>query len=367
MTSHASPGLLAGLKVLDCSLWQPGQYAAQLLADLGAEVIKIEPPGGDRMRFMADRFFTVNGHKRSVVADLKTGAGRVRVLDLARQAEVFIEGFKPGVADRLGVGYAHLSAVNPALVYCSISGFGQSGPLAMHSGHDHNYQAYAGAIAFAGDQPAFTSALIGDQGSGMTAAFAICAALLCARRTGEGERIDVSMADVIAGWVAPSIAVDPSRPFPISQGVAGMGLFATADGFVVLGVFTEDRLWDKLCAGLGLGDAIGLGFDARSLRSAELNARLAGALRVHPRDAIAARLGAQEVPIAPVLSPEEMLELPHFVEHGLFARAPDGTRSIGHVARYRNHPARPPGLPPDLGEHGDGGFHDDGDGSTAGT
>ena len=205
MTGRTSPtSLLEGLRVVDLSLWQPGHTATQLLADLGADVLKIEPPGGDRMRPLVDRFYNYNGHKRSVVLDLKTDADRERLLGLVAEAEVVVENYRPGVADRLGVGFDDLSAVNPSVVMCSISGFGQSGPLSSVTGHDHNFQAYAGAFTFPdGGPPAPAGLLVGDQGGGLAAAFAILAAVLSARRDGVGDHIDVSITDLLAAWVAP--------------------------------------------------------------------------------------------------------------------------------------------------------------------
>src|SRR5258706_14497369 len=123
--------MLAGLKVLDLSMWQPGHVATQLLADLGADVLKVEPPGGDRERVMADRVANFYGHKRSLVLDLKQAEQRDRLYDLVREADVVVEGYRPGQADRLGVGYERLAAINPALVYCSITGLGQARPRAM--------------------------------------------------------------------------------------------------------------------------------------------------------------------------------------------------------------------------------------------
>ena len=140
-------GLLDGMRVLDAGIWRPVPHATQLLADLGAEVLKIEPPAGDPMRTFPDIFHDVASHKGSVVLDLRSDAGRARALELASRADVFCEGWRPGVADRLGVGYEHVKAVNPSIIYCSVSGYGQTGALAGVPGHDVNYQALAGAVA----------------------------------------------------------------------------------------------------------------------------------------------------------------------------------------------------------------------------
>jgi crotonobetainyl-CoA:carnitine CoA-transferase CaiB-like acyl-CoA transferase len=348
-------GLLAGLPVLDLSLWQPGHTATQLLADLGADVLKIEPPGGDRMRPQADRFINFNGRKRSLVLNLKDSEERQRFLDLVGSFEVVVENYRPGVADRLGVGYDALRAVNPSVVLCSISGFGQTGPLAPSTGHDPNFQAYAGTFTIPEHgEPVRPAVLIGDQGGGLAAAFAILAAVLCARRTGEGEHIDVSIADLLATWVAPHGPVDERREPEAARSGAlpAMGSFRTADGgWVVLGVYSEDRLWDVLCEELGLDSYVGLTMAERASRAGELHDTLAAALSLMSRDEAVERLGARAVPAAPVLSRREMLEHPHFRERGVITTGPDGLRSVGHPIRYAVHPALPPGRPPELDEH----------------
>jgi len=352
-------GMLAGLRVLDLSLWQPGHTATQLLADLGADVLKIEPPGGDRERIMPDRVANYYGNKRSLVLDLKREEDRAKLLELAKDAEVVVEGSRPGVADRLGAGYAQLSAVNPALVYCSISGFGQTGPLAMAPGHEHNYQAYTGAFTYPeqGGEPVAAKPLVGDQGSGITAAFAILAAVLCARRTGQGEYIDVAMADVILYCVAPSGTIGEQAPAGHKNKPPAMGEFATSDGgYVVLGVFSEDHFWDKLCQALGLDTHVGVKMAERDRRSAELRADLVAAVSKRPRDELVTELARAGVPIAPVLTREEGLSHPHFWERGVVARGPDGDRRIAHPIRYKNRPALPPARPAEIGEGGDLGF-----------
>ncbi len=210
-------GLLEGVRVLDLGIWRPAPYATQLLAELGAEVIKVEPPGGDPMRTYPGLFAGLHADKRGLVLDLKVPGGRARALDLAAGADVVVEGFRPGVADRLGVGYDHVRAVNPAVVYCSVSGLGQDGPLASAPGHDLNYAAWSAMLAPDGGAPAVPAIPVADLAGGMAAAFAVCAALVRATRTGEGERIDVAMAGVLATWVgavAPRTRAEIGRRTP---------------------------------------------------------------------------------------------------------------------------------------------------------
>ncbi|MGX7678479.1 CaiB/BaiF CoA transferase family protein [Jatrophihabitans sp. DSM 45814] len=349
--------LLNGLRVLDLSLWQPGHYATQLLADLGAEVIKIEPPGGDRMRPLADRFANFNGRKRSLVLDLKNSDDYATLLDLLADVEVLVENYRPGVAAKLGVDFERLHPIKPELVVCSITGFGQGGPLAAVTGHDANYQAYAGAMSMIDGQPPVPAGLlVGDQGSGLVAAFAILAAVLCARRTGEGEHIDVSMADLLATWVAPLGPVDDRRPTTSQDGVTGeapaMGLFATADDhWVVLGVFSENHFWDALCSGLGLQQHVGLTMRDREAQATPLRADLTAQIARHTRDELLRNLGAMGVPIAPVLTRSEMLQHDHFRKRGVLTVGPEGYLMVGHPVRYAVHPALPPGSAPRLDEY----------------
>src|SRR5207253_2722884 len=151
-------------------------------------------------------FASLSADKRSVVLDLKDGGDRSRALELAADADVVVEGYRPGVADRLGIGYDAVRAVNPSVIYCSVSGLGQDGPLSQASGHDINYLAWSGALSPEGGPPREPAVPVADLSGGMAAAFAICAAAVRKLKTGEGERIDVAMADVLATWtgaVAP--------------------------------------------------------------------------------------------------------------------------------------------------------------------
>jgi crotonobetainyl-CoA:carnitine CoA-transferase CaiB-like acyl-CoA transferase len=164
--------LLSGMRILDLSIWRPGPYATQLLAEIGADVVKVEPPGGDPMRRYPELFASLNANKRSIVVDLKARSGRSRVLGLAAEADVVIEGFRPGVADRLGVGYGDVRAVNPTVIYCSISGMGQAGPLALAPGHDLNYLAWSGALGPEGGSPAVPAVPVADLASELVKASA---------------------------------------------------------------------------------------------------------------------------------------------------------------------------------------------------
>ncbi|CAB4362458.1 unannotated protein [freshwater metagenome] len=352
-------GLLDGLKVIDLSLWQPGHVATQLLADLGADVLKAEPPGGDRMRPQGDRYLNWNGHKRSAVFDLKNPDDRARLLSHVAEAEVVVEGFRPGVADRLGVGFDALRAANPSIVLCSLTGFGQFGPLSNVAGHDYNYQAYAGAFTFReGEQPAHAGMLVGDMGSGMAAAFAILAAVLCARRTGEGEHIDLAITDLLAAWVLPTGPIDGrDGTTAAAEHLPGLGCYRTRDDkWVELGVYSEDVLWGLMCTGLGLEHIAALDMSARAAQAVHLCAELTAAIGSRDRADLIAVMLPLGVPMAPILTRDEMLAHPHFWERGVLQHDDSGRLRAGHPIRYGEHPALAPGDAPTLDQHRSGGF-----------
>lgn len=331
---------LDGVRVLDLSIWRPGPYCTQLLVELGADVVKVEPPGGDPMRVFPGLFAELNKGKRSGAVDLKAEGGRELVLARAAGADVAVEGFRPGVAARLGIGEPDLRAVRPSIVWCSISGYGQDGPLVDVPGHDLDYQAWAGSLEprAPGAPPVEARPPIADLGGGAYAAMAICAALVRRATTGEGESIDVSMTDVLASWTG---AVAPDRLPGAAEGspvVAGYGTFATRDGgWVALGVLAEDHLWAALCAGLGLDDVAGLTLAERSAEAAALQGRLATAIGGRDRDALVAELSGADVPVAPVLSRAEVLAAPLFRERGLVSDGPDGRPAMHHPVRFAAH------------------------------
>ena len=302
---------LSGIRVLDLSIWRPGPYATSLLVPLGADVLKVEPPGGDPMRFYPGLFAAVNEGKRSIELDLKDGVARARALELATQADVLVEGFRPGVLARLGLDEAAVRARNPGIVYCSISGYGQRDPRAALPGHDVNYQAWSGALTPEGGTATTVPPLpTADLAAGLTAAFGICAAVLGRISSGEGTYLDVSMTDVLATWTGPSGSgtAGGSEADSSSPPTPGYGLFATADGGqVALGVLNEQHFWVALCGELGLGEVAALGFDERRRRAVEIQGALANAIATQPRDGLVARLVGAGVPVAPVLDREGML------------------------------------------------------------
>jgi crotonobetainyl-CoA:carnitine CoA-transferase CaiB-like acyl-CoA transferase len=354
---QAYDGLLSGIRVLDLSIWRPGPYATQLLANLGADVLKVEPPGGDPMRVFPELFSRLNANKRSAVLDLKQPAERDRAYELVADADALVEGFRPGVAARLGLGEAKVREVNPDIVYCSVSGFGQDGPLALRPGHDINYQAYAGVLAPNGGPPVESALPIADLAGGTFAALAVCAALVGRARTGEGEHVDVAMADVLATWTGPlatTAVAGSDRPL---GGLPTYGSFLTADDrWITLGVLSEQHLWTAVCGVLGLEDLADLDMLERVERHDEVRARLVHAIREWPEERLLDAFGAG-APVAPVLSREEMLDAAQFRARGLIEGiARDGLPVMGYPVRFETRRARPSGQAPAAGDHQAEGF-----------
>jgi crotonobetainyl-CoA:carnitine CoA-transferase CaiB-like acyl-CoA transferase len=337
-------GLLTGVKVLDVSIWRPGPYTTRLLADLGAAVLKVEPPGGDPMRAYRDLFDDLVAGKRTMELDLKSPEGQRRIRELATEHDVLVEGYRPGVAERLGVGYEAMRAANPAIVYCSISGFGQTGPLTHAPGHDINYQALAGVLApEAHHVPTDPATPYADLAGGLFAAFAICAALVNVRRTGEGEQIDVSMTDALATWAGASGGTAEGAEGR-QQGLPHYGIFECADGGrITLGVIAEDHFWRGLCQALdlpaGLEDLVMLD---RIARYDELRPLVEEAIAREPADVMLKKLSAHDVPVAPVLDRAGMLAHEHFRARGTVVDDAAGNPHVGHPVRYTHRPATPP-------------------------
>lgn len=332
--------LLAGLRVLDVSIWRPGPYATSLLVALGADVLKVEPPGGDPMRHYAELFVPINAGKRSIELDLKGAAGRTRAMDLATEADVVVEGFRPGVMARLGLDYPAVRTANPGIVYCSISGYGQRDPRAALPGHDVNYQAWAGALRPEGGSGAMPPLPAADLASGMTAAFGICAAVFGRMASGDGTYLDVSMTDVLSTWTG-SVGATRNEPdgAPLQEpdeAVPGYGLFATSDeGQVALGVVNEQPFWSNLCRALGLDHVADLDFAARSARGVALQRDVATAIATRRRDELVSELMAAAVPVAPVLDRPGMLAGAPFPSFPIRLGLPEAPGAVPALDQHR--------------------------------
>jgi crotonobetainyl-CoA:carnitine CoA-transferase CaiB-like acyl-CoA transferase len=256
---------LEGVRVLDLSQYLPGPFATQLLADLGAEVIKVEPPVGDPMRSfifcdadgVSPFYKQVNAGKQVVTLDLKTAAGRTVLAELLNRADVLLESYRPGVLERLGFSRVRLQELNPRLIHCALSGFGQTGPCRERAGHDLTYLAMSGMLSLTGtpETPVMPFPPICDYAAGKQAATAILAALLRRARRGKGAFIDVSLFEMALSWqsFALTAAQRPGQAFArgrdlLTGGAACYQIYRTADGrFVALGAI-EEKFWRTFCA-----------------------------------------------------------------------------------------------------------------------
>jgi crotonobetainyl-CoA:carnitine CoA-transferase CaiB-like acyl-CoA transferase len=345
------------MRVLDLAAWRPIPHATQILADLGAEVLKVEPPGGDPMRSYPEIFASVARGKRSIELDLRSDAGRARVRALAAEADVVCEGWRPGVAARLGVAYEALAAEHPELVYCSLSGYGQDGPRRDLPGHDLNFQAIAGAVAVPpGRVPEIPRLPVADLEGGTMCALLICAAWARRLATGVGERIDVAMADVVAWWVGPrsgTVAISDA-PADRAAGSPGYGVFRTADDrWIALGVLGEPRLWDAICRALELDDLATTSFAQRLGRTEEVNAAIGTAVGALDHDTVLTRLEAAGAPVSPVLTPEDAAREPQLRSRGFHVETAAGL-TAGLPARLGRSGRPLPSTVPAVGEHPEG-------------
>jgi crotonobetainyl-CoA:carnitine CoA-transferase CaiB-like acyl-CoA transferase len=243
------------------------------------------------------------------------------------------------------------------VIYCSVSGLGQDGPLSQASGHDINYLAWSGALTPEGGRPREPAVPVADLSGGMAAAFAVCAAVVRQLKTGEGERIDVAMADVVATWTG-AVAPQAEGTDEAARGVPGYGTFATADGrYIVLGVLTEDHFWRPLCEVLELAaDVAALGFVDRMARVDELQAKITTAIGKCQRDDLVGALLGAGVPVAPVLDRSEMVGLRHFVDRRAVTTEDWADPATGFPVRFVNHPATRKQRPPEIDQHRGQGF-----------
>lgn len=310
---------LAGVKVADFSVLLPGPLTTVVLADLGADVVKIEPPGGDAARaILPELFEAVNRNKRSVVLDLKSEAGRREVEGIARWADVVIETFRPGVADRIGIGFDALAAMNPQLVYCSLSGYGQDGPWRDKPGHDLNYLAAAGALAFSGSwggKPARSSVPIADIAAGGFAASAILAALRECEQKKQPVHLDLSLFESAFFCTAMRHGLDDDTD-PSAHLFPGNDVYETADGGMLSLGLVEDRFWAAFCRVVAvdapdLADARFAAAADRRRQGDELTTILKKLLLNHSVDEWCTRLQGSDVPFEVCVTPAQAARSDH--------------------------------------------------------
>lgn len=371
----APAGALAGIRVVDLTAQLAGPYCTMILGDLGADVIKIERPGrGDDARSFPPHvngegapFMTVNRNKRSVVLDLKDPGDLAACADLAAAADVVVENFRPGVVDRLGLGYDALAARNPGLIYCSISGFGQTGPWRDRGGFDLMAQAMSGLMSVCGPEDGPPHRLpppVSDIGAGMYGAIGVLAALAARGRTGRGQRVDACLYDTAVAfghYEAVGFLATGRPPERLGQGHRGAApyqVFRTRDGWVTIGSATQP-LWERLCRLLGREDLLQdprfADNAGRVANRAALVAGLEAALAARTTDDWVAALDAAGIPVGPVRTYDEVLTGPQVaarrmvetVEHPSAGE----TRILGIPVKLSDTPGSVRRPAPRLGEH----------------
>ncbi|MFB7509037.1 CaiB/BaiF CoA transferase family protein [Streptomyces broussonetiae] len=328
MTTAAKPGQgpLSGVRVVELAGIGPGPFAAMLLADLGADVVRVDRPGGPGLG-IDPAYDVTNRNKRSVVVDLKTPHGPARVLDLAERADVLIEGYRPGVAERLGIGPEDCHARNPRLVYGRMTGWGQDGPLAQRAGHDVAYIALTGTLGMIGrpdEPPAVPANLLGDYAGGsLYLAVGVLAALYHARATGTGQVVDAAIVDgtahlsaMIHGMLAAGGWQDRRAANLLDGGCPYYGTYETADGgYMAVGAL-EGRFYEEFLRLIDLENLAGAHKDWT--RWGELRERVAARFKSRTRAEWTALFEGTDACVAPVLSLGEAPHHPHLVARGTF-------------------------------------------------
>ena len=368
---------LEGIKVVDLSRLAPGPYASMLLGDLGADVLMVEAPTGTVQGSAGDpgsqeaqdrrrAFNPLSRNKRSITVNLKSEEGRAIVHDLAKDADVFLEGFRPGVTDRLGVGYQTIAEINPRIVYASLSGYGQTGPYVDMVGHDINYISVGGALAMIGreGQPlSIPQNVIADfAGGGLMTAFAITSALLSRQNTGQGQYLDMSMSDNVLYLLASQsggVLGGGSSPVPGMPGLGGgsphYNVYECADGkYISLGSL-EPRFWENLCQISGREDLIE--HEADTTKHSEFTEHLRAMFKNKDRDTWFQELKDIELCVAPVLNLEEALHDPHQQHRKMTVTVEDenlgSIEQIGIGPKFSETPGSVRSTAPHPGKHTD--------------
>ncbi|MFA8438773.1 CaiB/BaiF CoA transferase family protein [Pueribacillus sp. YX66] len=361
---------LKNIRVLDLTRLLPGPYCSQFFADFGAEVIKIEEPKvGDYARWTEPRvdgysamFASLNRNKKSVTLNLKLDDDRKQFRELVKTADVLIESFRPGVMNRLGLGYEDLKELNPKLVYCAITGFGQTGPYKDKPGHDINYLSYAGLLHFnvgaQGEKPTVPATQIADLGGGALMGVAgILTALMGRNVTGKGQFVDISMMDGVVSWMQ-TVLPEYLAGKPVTEGeltLAGgracYGVYETADGRYLSVGALEPKFWRTFCEGIERPDLISL-LDAPQETQVELRKTIQqeiGQKTLAEWNVIFEKIDAC---VSPVLTLDEMIEDPQVKARDMLVTY-EGQRQIANPIKLSETPAKIYSKAPLLGEHND--------------
>jgi len=367
-------GALEGLKVLDLTRLLPGGFATLLFADMGADVLKIEEPGkGDYIRWMdpfkgghSSGHIALNRGKRSMTLNLKAERGPEILLRLVRDADVLVESYRPGVMDRLGVGYERLSRENPGLVYCAITGYGQDGPYKDRAGHDINYLGFGGVLGIIGPRdgdPVIAGVQIADVGGGaLMGAVGILAALQERARTGRGKFVDISMMDGAVSWLGMHAAgffidgVPPKRSqMRLSGQIASYRVYRCADGKHVTVGALEPQFWAMLCKALGVPEFVERQY-APPDEQDQMAARIQEILLGRTRDEWVKELADLDACFGPVNDFAEAFQDPQVIARKLKVEVPtpDGPAGgVGNPIKFVGEEQPAPTAPPGFGEHTD--------------
>ena len=360
-----------GVSILDFTALLPGAICTQFLADLGAEVIKIEPPvTGDPARGPQGTppggiFHVTNRNKKSCAVDLKSPEGLARVRAMVADVQVLVEGFRPGVMARLGLGWDEVRGINPALIYCSITGYGQDGPLADKAGHDINYQCYGGIVGqnvIDSSRPSPGAVPVADLGGGaLTSAVGILAALYDAQRSGQGRHIDIAMADSAMALNVTALSTKmmfgghdpvPGRDI-LSGGLPCYMTYRTADGrYLAVGAL-EPKFWRAFCSAIDRPDLIARGWDTGPKREQSV-AAVAEVIAARTLDEWMAIFADVDACVAPVLTLRESLAHPNAQARGMVIEVSGGGATTTQYAlpiRMTDFDFAVRLPPPLLGEH----------------
>jgi len=358
---------LEGIRILDLSRLLPGPFATMILADLGADVIRVESTdGGDRMRYVPPRvaglsahFMAINRNKRSVAVNLKDPRGRQILFKLVRTADVMVEGFKPGTVDRLGVSYDTIRGIKPDIIYCSISGYGQTGPYRDRAGHDINYMGLGAALDLMTDpgvKPRIPGLFLGDLTAALYAVSGITSAVVQRQRTGQGQYIDVGMLDGLMGLQTYLSARHLIAGLPAEHGTTGMTdagpayqVFECRDGKYVTFAPLEPRFWENFCKAIERPDLLERHWDPSIVPDIEAM--------------FAQRTQAEWVALSerhdfccePVLSLGQALEHPQVTARGMIVETDDPTvgriRQVASAIRFGEVRGEVRRAAPLAGEH----------------
>lgn len=365
---------LSGIRILDLSRLLPGAYASQMMADFGADVIKVEEPGtGDYGRFMPPHgpggmslyFVAINRNKRSITINLKTEQGREIFQRMVRQADVVLESFRPGVMERLGLGYEQLKELHPGIIYCAISGYGQDGPYRLRAGHDLNYAGYAGLLHYnrgPHGEPAMPPTQLGDlAGGSYMAIIGILAAIVGRTQTGVGRKIDVSMTEGVLSLlplVTTTYMNTGKAPRPghssLDGGLPCYNIYETKDGKHVTLAALEPKFWHTFCTHVGHLELLPFHMPVGPGEREQAMDMLRAIFKTKTRDEWVAELGETDACIGPVYSIDEALNDPHAQSRGTSVSSGAGAETFQTLPSFpriseNEHEQRY--APSTIGEH----------------